>query len=237
MTRRWVGVAALVLAACSSSPPRPPQVPAGYSMIYEQSFARPAALEELCVSDPGAFAVRVGTDGRSALEILRPSRYAPPVRSPRAIALVQYLLVADFVLEVDVQQTGREYAHRDACVFFGFEAPDRFYYVHLASRADQHAHGVFLVDRAPRRNVTARRTHGVDWGQGRWRHVVVARDATTGEIRVWVDGSERPVLEAREKTLRLGQVGLGSFDDTARFRNLRLWAPRWVYRPTECFGR
>lgn len=235
--RASMGIAGLLLAACSAAPPRPPRVPPGYSLLYEQTFDDAAALEEVCVSDPRAFAVRGGADGLSALEIVHPSRYAPRVRSPRAIALVRDVLFGDFVLEVEIQQTGREYPHRDACVFFGFEGPERFYYAHLATRADDHAHGVFLVDRAPRRNVTSRRTAGVRWGAGEWHRVVVAREADSGAIRVWFGDAERPVLEARDTTLRLGQVGIGSFDDTARFRNLRVWAPRCVYRPTSCFPR
>ena len=148
--------------------------------------------------------------------------YAPPHRSPLAIALLDGVEFRSLELEADLLQSGREYGHRDLCLFFGFQEPDRFYYVHMATTPDQNAHNVFLVNGAPRRNLIAPRERGVDWGQEEWHHVKLMRDVDTGTIRVWFDDMETPVLEAEDRTLEWGRVGFGSFDDEGMIRNLQI---------------
>ncbi|MEZ6015439.1 MAG: PQQ-binding-like beta-propeller repeat protein [Planctomycetota bacterium] len=149
--------------------------------------------------------------------------YAPPVRSPHRIALADGATFGDFRLTVEAQQTSREYGHRDLCVVFGFQAPDRFYYTHFATTPDQNACNVFLVDGAPRRPLAPIPARGVDWGATRgegaeppWRRLTVERQGDL--VRAWFEGEL--ILEARDTTLGAGLVGLGSFDDSGRFRNL-----------------
>jgi hypothetical protein len=62
----------------------------------------------------------------------------------------------------------------------------------------------------------------VDWGENEWHRVRVEREGP--EIRVFFDDLQ--VLSASDATLLEGRVGLGSFDDTGRFRRLRLYAPQ-----------
>ena len=38
-----------------------------------------------------------------------------------------------------------------------------------------------------------------------------------GTIKVYFDDMKTPILEAKDTTFGAGQVGFGSFDDTARF--------------------
>src|SRR5687768_18423285 len=51
------------------------------------------------------------------------SKYKPPHRSPLNISLVKDLKVAEFVLETKLQSTGKDGAHRDMCLFFGYQDP------------------------------------------------------------------------------------------------------------------
>ena len=39
---------------------------------------------------------------------------------------------------------------------------------------------------------------------------------------------QTPVLSAKNETLNWGLVGFGSFDDTGRFANVKIWAPEDV---------
>ena len=39
-----------------------------------------------------------------------------------------------------------------------------------------------------------------------------------------VDDMERPIMQTVDKTFLTGTFGLGSFDDTGTFDNIRLWA-------------
>src|SRR5689334_445669 len=76
------------------------------------------------------------------------SKYTPPHRSPFNISLVNDVTVSDFVLEAKVQSTGKDVPHRDMCLFFGYQDPAHFYYVHIAKSADDHANQIFIVNDA-----------------------------------------------------------------------------------------
>lgn len=168
---------------------------------------------EWVTSDDDAFRGREGADGRAELALEKPAAYRPPVRAPQGIALWRRESFADFELWAEVQQDGREYPHRDLCMFFAYHDPTHFGYVHLASSADDNAHGVFLVDGAPRRQVTTSRTKGVVWGDPSSRHRVhMKRNGPV--LRVWFDGDEAPVLVADVSLCGEGYLGFGSFDDT-----------------------
>lgn len=175
--------------------------------------------EGFCFSDPTAWAFESSEQG-SSITLLESSEYSPPHRSPHSIALLAEPVYGSFRLECEMQQTGREYGHRDLCLFFGFQSPASFYYVHVASVADDHAHGVFAVDGAPRVRIDGPRTEGVDWGQGEWHHVQLERDVEAGTIRVAFDGTV--VIEARDDRFSSGRIGFGSFDDTGRIRRVKI---------------
>src|SRR6266513_3049230 len=104
------------------------------------------ALRDFVMSDPKAWKFSPS----NALELATQSDYKPLVRSPFNIALIADRVFEDFVLEADLMQTGREYGHRDMCLFFGFQTPTNFYYAHIATAADPHAHNIFIVNGQPR---------------------------------------------------------------------------------------
>ena len=231
--RRSMLVLALAAGCACTTVPAESSMPEGWSLAYQQDFERDPGLD-FVVSDPAAW--RVGEEhGNHFLEQFAPSAYTPPYRSPLNVAVLTGPYLGDFVLEVDVQQTGREYAHRDACVLFGFQDPAHFLYAHLASSADDDAHHVQLVDAHDRVPVTQHRSFGVSWGEGEWHHVRVERSVALERVRVFFDGRSSPVLEARGEALQEGWIGLGTFDDSARFDNLRLWAPEHAFRSPKFF--
>ena len=84
------------------------------------------------------------------LELHKQSEYHPPQRSPRNLALLDTVAVSSFVLELEAQQTGREYGHRDLCVFLGYQNESQYYYAHIATAPDERAHNLFLVNQADR---------------------------------------------------------------------------------------
>ncbi len=205
--------------------PPAPGIPADWKLVVEEHFDTAASLRRLEVTDPAAW--RHAADGSSlALELARQSRYTPPVRSPVNIALLSGIELGDFILEADLLQTGREYGHRDMCLFFGVHDASHFYYAHIASVADDHAHNVFLVDGAPRRKIAHRTTQGVNWGQEVWHHIRIERRAVPGLIRVFFDDLSKPIMEATDTSLATGRVGFGSFDDTGKVDSIRIWAPQ-----------
>ena len=180
-------------------------------------FRAPASIESFDFSDPSAWRWN-----DSSLELFGASDYTPEHRSPQGIALLRDVVAGDFVLEAELMQTGREYGHRDMCLFFCFESPERYYYVHLAPAPDENAHNAFLVDRAPRRNLAPVAAAGIDWGDDLWHRVRLVRERSTGRIEVYFDDMHTPVLVAQDKTLPAGRIGFGSFDDTGRVRRVRI---------------
>ena len=201
-----------------------PAIPKDYKLAYEQNFQKASALSDFVATDPKAWRVSQ-TNGVSGLELVKQSQYKPVVRSPVNIALISGKRFNDFILEADLMQTGREYGHRDMCIYFGFQSPTNFYYVHIATVADPNAHNIFIVNNAPRKNIAKKTTKGVNWGLGVWHHVRIERKAAEGAIKVFFDDMREPIMLAEDKTFAEGYIGFGSFDDTGMVDNIRIWAP------------
>ena len=50
-------------------------------------------------------------------------------------------------------------------------------------------------------------------------------------IEGYFDDMETPIMTAHDKTFTWGQIGIGSFDDTARYSEVKLWGN--VAKPAE----
>ncbi len=207
---------------------RAQNIPDGYQLLYEQNFDGAEALEEIEFTDPLAWKLGQGK-GNQALEIFKASQYAPRFRSPFNIALLKTQKLGSFVLEADLQQTGKEYGHRDLCLFFGAKDPSNFYYVHIASQADSHAHNIFLVNDAPRVAIGNKVTEGVDWGEtDSWHKVRLERDLDKGTIKVYFDDMTKPIMETTDHHFDYGYIGFGSFDDVGKFDNIKIWGKEFA---------
>ena len=196
------------------------QAQTDYPLLYEQDFSSPTAIRQFEMSDPSAW--RITPKGN--LELFGKSDYEARVRSPFNIALIKDLIVGDFILEVKLAQTGREYGHRDLCLFFAAKDPTNFYYVHMATTADDHANNIFLVNDAPRVKIATKTSAGTNWGAtGSWHKARIERNLAEGTIKVYFDDMKTPVMEATDTHFDYGQIGFGSFDDTGMFDEVRIW--------------
>jgi hypothetical protein len=220
----WAIFAVSLLASAIRAEEQASPAPDGYKLVYDQPFEANDALKKFVFSDPAAWKLEK-TGDRMALDLFQQSKYGPKHRSPLNIALLNGPHVGDFVLEVEMQQTGKEYGHRDMCLYFGFQDPDHFYYVHIATKTDAHAHNIFIVNDAPRLKVSEKTTEGFDWGKpDTWHTVRLVREASTGKIEVYIDKGAEPIMTATDKTFGAGWLGFGSFDDTGLVDDIRLWA-------------
>lgn len=163
----------------------------------------------------------IAVDGGYAYRLAKKSKYKPPHRSPLNFALLRDTEVGDFVLEARVRSTVKDYAHRDICLFFGYQDPDHFYYVHLGKTTDDHANQIFIVDGADRKKISTKTTPGTDWDDA-WHRVKIVRNAADGAIAVYFDNMDEPVMTATDKTFATGRVGVGSFDDLGDFDDVTL---------------
>ena len=213
-----------------------PVLPEGYSILYSQDFERATSLGGFVMTDTNAWKL-TKTNDITALELTTQSKYQPPVRSPVNIALIADKVFGDFIFQADLLQTSKEYGHRDMCLFFGFQSPTNFYYAHIATAADDHAHNVFVVNGAPRIKIARETTKGVNWGLGVWHNVRLERKASDGTIKVYFDDMTKPIMVAEDKTFSAGYVGFGSFDDTGMVDNVKVWGPLLEKKKTEFFQR
>jgi hypothetical protein len=181
-------------------------------------------------TDPAAWRISLVDSGKNrVLEQFQASKYEPPVRSPLNIALNPELDVADFILDVKLRSTTRDYGHRDLCLFFGHQDPSHFYYVHLGKEADEHANSIFLVNAQPRVSIAESRTAGTPWTDG-WHHVRIVRRIKDGLIQVFFDDMTHPAMTAHDRTFNHGKLGIGSFDDTGMFDDVEVRGE--VYKPS-----
>jgi hypothetical protein len=175
-------------------------------------------------SDPKAW--RIEKQGENTVyNQFKASDTNPSVRSPFNRSLIKDIVVGDFVLEARVRSTARDYGHRDVCLFFGFQDASHLYYVHLGKRADPHANSIFVVDNEPRVSIAKMRTDGTPWDDN-WHRVRVVRKVATGAIEVYFDDMAKPVMTAEDKRFASGRVGVGTFDDTGMFDEVRLWGTK-----------
>jgi hypothetical protein len=185
-------------------------------VLYANDFE--SGQGEWTMTDSAAWELAT-EDGNTALALVRASKYLPPVRAPQNIAWIADLDLGRFVLEADLKQTGREYGHRDLCLFIGGQDARHYYYVHLASVADEHANSIFIVNGAPRESIAVTRTSGSSWGDT-WHHVKLVPDIDAGAIEVYFDDMATPAMTANDTTFASGTVGIGSFDDVGLFDNI-----------------
>jgi hypothetical protein len=171
-------------------------------------------------TDPNAW--KIGEkDGNHFYCQFKQSKYKTLVRSPFNFALVKDLAVTDFVLEAKVQSTIKDYPHRDACLFFGYQGPAKFYYVHLGKKADDHANQIFIVNSADRVKISTKSNPGTPWTDD-WHRVKIVRKVDDGTIAVYFDDMKSPAMTAQDRTFTWGQVGVGSFDDTANWDDVKV---------------
>ena len=231
--------AALLAAPCGTwgadaAKTSSPDLPDGYSLVYSQDFEGDGAIDDFEFTAPGSWRL-ASKGGNQALEFFGKHPYKPKVRSPVIIGLLSGRLFESFILEADLLQTGKEYGHRDMCLFFNFVDKAKFYYCHIATKADRNAHNIFIVNEKPRTNIAEKTTEGIDWGRDVWHRVRLVRDTAEGTIAVYFDNMHEPLMLAEDKTHGRGHIGFGSFDDSGMIDNIRVYAPSVVEGKTSLF--
>jgi hypothetical protein len=172
-------------------------------------------------TDPSGWKLEM-VDGKKVFsQHKKNSDYKPPHRSPLNFALLKDVLVGDFQLDANVKSTHSDYDHRDVCLFFGYQDPANFYYVHLGKQTDDRANQIFIVDDQPRTKISTKTSTGTAWDDN-WHHLRVIRRTEDGAIEIYFDDMNEPVMTATDKTFAWGQVGIGTFDDTSAWNSVEL---------------
>jgi hypothetical protein len=197
----------------------------GLPLVFEENFENGADRWEPKSPDGWKMAEEDGKKFYSQHKNIDATKSLPH-RSPWNIALLKDLVVGDMVLEVKVRQTSREYPHRDSCIVFGYQDPAHLYYVHFGStKNDPNANQVFIVNAADRKKITEQEAQPIPWGaKTDWHKVKIVRKVDDGLIEAYFDDMEKPIEVAHDKNFKWGRIGIGTFDDTADFAEVKVWA-------------
>src|SRR5712691_9136862 len=123
-------------------------------LIFSDDFESGSA-EHWLPTDPAAWKI-TKTDTGTVFSQFAKSNTKTPVRSPFNRSMIKEVVVSDFVLDVKLQSTVKDYDHRDMCLFFGYQDPAHLYYVHLGKKTDDHANQIFIVNNADRKKISTK---------------------------------------------------------------------------------
>jgi len=215
-------VASLVLVTgtnwLQAEPPTAKEVPS-LPLVASEDFEQGAAKWK--PADPDGWKVKPGEKGHVYSQFKKNSPYKPPHRSPFNISILSEPIVGDFVLTARVLSTHPDYGHRDACVVFGYQDAAHFYYVHFGKQTDDHANQIFIVNDKPRTKISTLTTPGTPWDE-KWHDVKIVRRVSEGTVEVYFDDMTKPVMKASDKTFAWGRIGVGTFDDTSDWDDIKL---------------
>ncbi len=190
-------------------------------------------------TDPKAWRIKDLGD-RKVYNQFAQSKYKPKHRSPFNISWLKDTLLGDFVIDYTLRSTTKTYGHRDMCLFFAKQDPIHFYYVHMGFKSDAHSNSIMIVNDAPRVTliqdkmagksndydmtdaITHYRKGGTKWTD-EWHHVRLVRRADAGTIEVYFNDFSTPHMYAIDKTFQWGHIGIGSFDDTGYWDEIKIW--------------
>jgi len=140
-------------------------------------------------------------------------------RRPLQFALIKGVNVGSFRFKARLRRQGKS-----MIVVFNYADTLHFYYTHLSADTGQKAsvhNGIFIVDGAPRTRIAGMEAAPALPDQS-WHAVEIHRNVGNGLMEVFMDGQPRPLFSVVDRTFNCGQVGIGSFDETGDFDDVRL---------------
>ncbi len=161
-------------------------------------------------------------DQESGVEVLRLVEHRGPLPGPRRP--IQFTLADTDYSRVTVEGEAKPLG-KSLLIVFAYRDPAHFDYAHLSTDtgAQQPVHnGIFHVYGGERVRISSERGPAAFAATGRWYHFRLVHDSRNGVVTVAVDSRELPALKAVDLSLAGGKVGLGSFDETAEFRNVKI---------------
>jgi hypothetical protein len=188
-------------------------------IVFQEDFEKGAGHWQ--PQDPAQWEVKKTENGNVYSQHKKQSAYKPPHRAPTNVSLLKDVALSDMEFTGRVRSTHPDYGHRDAVVFFGYQDPAHFYYVHLGKQADDHANQIFIVNGADRKKISLTSTTGTNWDDN-WHTVRVVRKPADGTIEIYFDDMQKPVMTAKDTTFAHGRIGVGTFDDTADWDDIVL---------------
>jgi hypothetical protein len=205
----------LLLLCCRPSEP-------GLPLLSSADFESGAA-DGWAPNDPSHWRI-APDDGSLVYELVAPGEPGP-VRAPTSVSVWTGRDVSSFELTGRLRcDTDPATAARDMCVVFHYRDASHFGYVHFAGSSDAVHNIIGLVDGADRIKINAEPAGASVFRltDRAWHAFMLTFDAGPGDVRAYLDDMATPILTARVPTDAHGLVGVGSFDDTGAFDDLKL---------------
>lgn len=179
-------------------------------------------LEDWYLAVPGDWKI-VDSNGNHVLRLDKAGPVGANPRRPVKFALWKPGCVSDFELRVRVKRDPIQAKEGDVLVIFGFQDKLHFYYAHLSSDDGNVAvhNGIFRVNGGDRERIAGVGARPAMPDEN-WRQVRVVRNTKSGELKLFLDDDAEPRFQATDRTHAYGLVGVGSFDNTGEFDDLRL---------------
>ena len=193
----------------------------GLPLIFADDFERGAGHWR--PTDPKAWKI-TEVEGRGKVyDQHRQSDYEPPHRSPTNLSLLKDVVVGDFVLLVKARSTDFDGgAHRDCCIFFGYQDDEHFYYAHQGLVRDTISNQLLKVDKGPRKPI-GQTNAGSPWDDDGWHQIKLVRRVKEGTIELYFDDMQTPAKTAVDADFAWGQIGLGCFGETVQWDDVKLY--------------
>jgi len=167
-------------------------------------------------------------EGAMVYELIAPGEQGK-VRAPTSWSFLADYDVTSFVFAGRLKcATDASNPLRDMCVFFHFQDPTHFYYVHFAASSDEVHNIIGLVNGSDRVKINLEPAGKSVFRltDTSWHAFKVTYDEATAKIQAYLDDLDTPILTAVDRTLGHGLAGVGSFDDTGYFDDIKLWGER-----------
>ncbi|MCC7493542.1 MAG: hypothetical protein IT204_14405 [Fimbriimonadaceae bacterium] len=151
------------------------------------------------------------------LALIKPGALRTGVRRPGEYVLLKDQRLQDTTLTARVQSLRpTTLKGRDVVLVFGWQDDTHFYYTHLSNDTNGSTHNVIMkVDGEQRTALQTPKKPEARLSDG-W-HTARLRHQPDGQIEVFFDDLEKPLMTARDTAWPAGRVGFGTFDDTAAF--------------------
>jgi hypothetical protein len=158
--------------------------------------------------------------GASTVLHLKVPRPQEKPRRPKQFALLETAPWQTVTVSVEAKSS-----EGNLILVYAYRDESHFNYAHFsedeASKQPVH-NGIFHVYGGDRVRISSERGPAAMPAKDKWIKIQFSYDAATGIAGATVDGKASPAFEAADLSLGAGKIGLGSFFQTASFRNLTI---------------
>nr|WP_321454239.1 hypothetical protein [uncultured Carboxylicivirga sp.] len=204
-----------------------------YKVIYNQGFNNDKSTVDFEYSNADKWLIsKQGKPGKS-LKCLGKGEYTTENGSPEILAILKDYEVSDFILEMTIQQNGKNFGLLDFCVFYGVKDKEHYQYAQIAGHADKKTYKIFEVNGDKPHTIGQNKNDGVLWGINQWHQLKVVRNTQDKSLKVYFNNEL--ILETDNDVVNSGLIGFGSTNSAIKVDNIKLMAPNYTENNIQIF--